>query len=433
MKIFAGLFSIIIFFSVVTPRCLALDAWPGSAGTVIATYSDASGAVWHEARQSLFVVQNSGRLNEINASGTLIDQWDIAGDLEGVALAENNRYLYIGIENPDSIVEFDLQTEALTGKSWDLTPWMTGDANLGLEALSYRNSHFYAGLQADGKIYVFNVNLNVSGEVSYVQTITPFAGYTDIAGLDYNSSTGITYAVFDTANALIELNSNNEVANHYELPGSAQEGIAVNPSCLNHTADVYITNDDTGQVIRYPNYPVTCLDADSDGVSNATDCNDYDASISGNQTYYRDADGDGLGDASTTTGICSLTAPDGYVTNSTDTVDIASNGRLMYINGSEYAFFDSVPNRIKYTHLNYYSDSYEEVIAVGLYKKKAIIVSARVNGNNVTIVKRVAVKKRYKSISLTTQLTKKKFVTKFNGRKKYTWKIKSSGSFSRSR
>lgn len=419
-------------FLIIPPRCLAVTAWPGSAGTVITTLSDASGAVWHPVRQSLFVVQNTGKLNEIDANGNLLDQWDVAGDLEGVTLAASDRYLYIGIENPDSIVEFDLQTEALTGKTWDLTTWMTGDANSGLEGLSYRDGYFYAGLQADGKIYVFNVNLNVSEEVNYVQTITPYASYTDIAGLDYNSDTGLTYAIFDSANALIELSSSNEIVNHYELPGSAQEGFALVPDCLARTAVVYVTNDDTGQVIKYSGYPVTCSDADEDGAPYTTDCNDYDSTNSTNQTYYRDADSDGWGDASTSTQVCSTTTPVGYVTNSSDPADIYSNGTLMYINGTEYPFFDSVPNRLKYTNLNYYSDGYEEVIAVGLYKKKAMIVTARVNGNNVTIVKKVAVKKRYKSVSLTTQLTKNKFVTKFNGRKKYTWKIKSTGVFSRS-
>lgn len=551
-------FLIVIFvlFAFLPKESLAISAWPGSGGTVIATFSDASGIIWHEERQTFFVIQNTGRLNEINSNGTLVDYWDIAGDLEGITLAENNRYIYIGIENPDSIVEFDLETEALTGKSWDLTTWMTGDPNSGLEAISYRNGYFYAGLQADGKIYVFDVNLNVSGEVDYVETITPYASYTDIAGLDYNSYTGLSYAIFDTANALIELNSSNGEVNHYSgLPGSAQEGIALVTNCMARTADVYIANDDNGQVIKYINYPVTCLDADEDGVDNATDCNDYNASISANQTYYRDsdgdglgsdtttsvcsltaptgyvtntndqndndfdndgsqigsdcndsnsviqqnqtyyqdadndglgsditnsvcsftvptgyvtnsndqndsdfdndnastgtdcndndsslqsnqtyyrdADGDGLGDAATYTQICSLQTPTGYVTSNSDPVDIISDGAQMYINGTNYTFFDTIPNRIKFTNVNFYNDNFHEVIAVGLFKKKAVIVSAKVDNNNVTIVKRGTLKKRYKSISLVTQISKKKFVTKFNGRKKYTWKIKSSGSFKR--
>ncbi len=62
-------------------------------------------------------------------------------------------------------------------------------------------------------------------------------------------------------------------------------------------------------------------DYDNDGVSTGTDCNDADSAISSNQTYYQDADGDGLGSATVTTSVCSYTAPSGYVTNNTDSND----------------------------------------------------------------------------------------------------------------
>ena len=52
-----------------------------------------------------------------------------------------------------------------------------------------------------------------------------------------------------------------------------------------------------------------------------TDCNDSDSTVSSNQTYYADSDGDGLGDAAVTTSVCSATAPTGYVTDTTDTND----------------------------------------------------------------------------------------------------------------
>ncbi|MDI6777983.1 MAG: SdiA-regulated domain-containing protein [Patescibacteria group bacterium] len=436
MKTFVARLSIIIFFLVAFPWCcFAIDAWPGSAGATIATLSDASGAVWHEARQSLFVVQNTGTLDELDSGGGLKDSWAVAGDPEGITLAENDRYLYIGIENPDSIAEFDLQTEALTGKSWDLTTWMTGPPNSGLEGLAYRNGYFYAGLQADGKIYVFNVNLNVSGDVSHVQTITPNASYTsDISGIEVNSNTGITYVIYDTYDALLELNASNEIVNYYSLPGTAQEGIALKTNCLSRTADVYIANDDTGLVVKYTDYPIACLDADSDGVDHTSDCNDYDSTISANQTYYRDIDSDGLGDANTTSAVCSLSAPEGYVANSSDPADISASGRSFYVNGNNYDFFTVDPTTVQYTDLNFYGDDYQEIIAAGLVSKKAYITLARVRGNEVAVTKRVKlkIKKKHTSVSTTTQSSKYKFTTRFSRGKKYTWKVKSSGSFSRS-
>src|SRR3989339_1218843 len=112
LRLFFGIFLIAFPW-----RCFAIDAWPGGAGTTIAAYSDASGIIWHEGRQSLFIVQNSGTLVEISSSGAELHSWPVAGDLEGITLAEDSRYLYLGIEHPDSIVEFDLETGegALTG------------------------------------------------------------------------------------------------------------------------------------------------------------------------------------------------------------------------------------------------------------------------------------------------------------------------------
>lgn len=430
--------ALLCFFvlAVVSPRhCFAIDAWPGSAGTTIATYSDASGAVWNETRQSLFVVQNSGTLVELDSNGTQKDSWAVAGDLEGITLSENDRYLYIGIENPDSIVEFDLQTEALTGKSWNLTAWMaSADPNQGLEGLSYSDGYFSAGLQEDGKIYVFDVNLNVSGNVSFVRTITSNASYTsDISGLEYNSSTGLTYVVYDSYNALIEMNAADEIVKHYSLPGTAQEGFAMKENCQARTADVFVTNDDTGLVVKYTGYPITCLDADSDGVNYTSDCNDFDATISTNINYYRDADGDGLGDARTISEICSLSAPEGYVTDSSDPADITNSGRWMHVNGSDYDFFGVDPMTVQFTDLNFFSDNFHEIIAVGLTKKRAYVTVAKVEGSNVTIAMRRMIKKKYRSAQITAQISKNKFTTRFNGKKKYVWRIKSSGAFNRSR
>ncbi|MFA5925815.1 MAG: SdiA-regulated domain-containing protein [Parcubacteria group bacterium] len=556
-KIKITILGVIIFFIASPWHCLAINSWPGGSGTTIATYSDASGAVWHEGRQSLFVVRNTGTLIELNSNGTELNSWPVAGDLEGITLAEDDRYLYIGIENPDSIVEFDLGTGELSGKSWTLTTWMTGPDNSGLEGLAYRDGYFLAGLQADGKIYVFDVNLNASGDVDYAQTITPDAGYSDISGIDYNADTGISYAIFDASNALVELNGANEAINHYSLPGSAQEGFAMKANCLARKADVYITNDDNGQIVKYTEYPVTCLDADKDGKNYNEDCNDYDAGISSNrmyypdadgdglgasapasfcsltapagyvadntdrndsdfdndgyatsvdcndsnssifqfqtyyrdadsdglgsdettsvcsftippgyaansndqndgdfdndgssagsdcdesdnsisqkQTYYRDADSDGLGDANIAAEVCSPAAPEGYAANSDDPADIFANGRLTYVNGGEYPFFTVDPLTAQYADANFYGDEYHEIIAVGLIKKRAYITLARVWGSNVTIVKRVMLKKKYKTAQIILQITKRKFITRFNGKKKYTWKVNSSGSFKKSR
>lgn len=476
-------------------RCFAIDPWPAGAGQVVASLPEASGAVWHEERQTLFVVQNTGFLVEMSSAGETINTWTVAGDLEAITLAEGNRYLYLGIEHPDSIIEFDLQTETLTGKSWNLTTWMTGADNSGLEGLAYSDGYFHAGLQSDALIYVFDVDLDNSGQVSFVQTIQPNAAYaSDISGMDIHPYTGIDYLVYDSYNGLVELNADNVMVHNYVLPGINQEGIVLVTDCAAHTADVYIA-EDNGQLVRYPDYPVSCIDGDSDGTHIDADCNDADASISSNQTYYRDADGDGQG-SDTTTAVCSLTAPAGYVSNSDDQndtdfdndgsstgtdcndadaavaqnqkyyrdidedgagnaatllevcsfsapagyvsqsgdpVDIASSGKSMHINGTDWNFFSADPRIVKSISLDYFADNNHEVIAVGLLRKKAMIVSASVNGGNVRIAQRRTVPGSFRSVRLSAYLKKKKFTTAFNGGRKKSWSIKKSGGFRRAK
>ncbi len=70
----------------------------------------------------------------------------------------------------------------------------------------------------------------------------------------------------------------------------------------------------------------SCLDKDGDGYGVGgfclgADCNDNDTTIHAMVNYYRDADGDGYGNADNASEVCSLTPPAGFVVNSTDVDD----------------------------------------------------------------------------------------------------------------
>lgn len=96
------------------------------------------------------------------------------------------------------------------------------------------------------------------------------------------------------------------------------------------SAPTYLSGGGTGAV--YLGY--LSIDADEDGVLGTsgiyytgTDCNDSDATVSAEQTYYADSDVDTLGDPEVTTVSCSSIAPTGYVTDNNDTNDtIPNNG-----------------------------------------------------------------------------------------------------------
>ncbi|MCC6451141.1 MAG: hypothetical protein IT574_11360 [Candidatus Aureabacteria bacterium] len=284
------------FLSLPSP---ALSApWPGDGGTDItgdlpSTY-EPSGIIWHDRLETLFLVHDKGWVARLESDGTF-DAWNVGGDLEALAVADpSSDYLYLGVEQPnDSILEFRISTGTLTEKSWDLTPWMTGPSNSGLEALTFvPDGHhpygdgngqtrsgglFYAGLQEDGtspydgRVYVFDVDLSTSGEVDYVVDFSPVSPpIKDLSDMWYDTGTRTLYLLHDGANTVREMLTDNTLTDpllvEYALPGTGQEGVAfvrTSPA----EGYLYITDDSLHKVIRYGGYPV--LDADEDGLSDA--------------------------------------------------------------------------------------------------------------------------------------------------------------------
>ena len=262
-----------------TPTPLSIPAWPAGSGTEIGSGLpsgyEPSGIVWHERYDALFLVSDDGWVSWVDQSGSVITTWTPGSDLEGITIADSDTdYLYLGVEEPETIREFDISAGTLSGKSWDLTAWMPGISGQGMEALTFvPNGHhpysssssgglFYAGLQADGRIYVFDVDLDLSGSVSYVDTIEPYPGMADLSGLHYHTDTGVLYGIYDSWNLVLEMNPDGTIVGVYELAGDSQEGVTLMPSCPISETLIFIA-EDAGEVWRYDGYPVNCSAAPS--------------------------------------------------------------------------------------------------------------------------------------------------------------------------
>ncbi len=240
-----------------------LVPWPGGPGTEIGKAGqpgglpagyEPSGAVWHPGRDSLLVVSDNGTLSELPLGGGPIASWPLAGDLEGLTVKDPaSPLVYVGIESPDSVVEFDLATGALTGNSWNLTPWMTGPSNDGLEALAYVEGEFWAGLQLDGTIFRFA--LQPGGQVLFLGSMPSHLGRADLAGLDYDACTGVVFAIHDAANVIVEYDASGAFLREYALAGADQEGVALQGGAPTGATTIWIAQD-SGAVMRYESYPV---------------------------------------------------------------------------------------------------------------------------------------------------------------------------------
>ncbi|MBU1916607.1 SdiA-regulated domain-containing protein [bacterium] len=213
-----------------------------------------SGAVWHKRLALLFIVSDGGYITSLTKTGHIVSEWYIGGDLEGITVADpETDFIYIGVENPDSILEFDLSLEIVT-RTFVLTSYMTGASNQGLEALTFypdetsdEGGYFFAGLQADGYVYVFELPLvtnTVSTSLSFDRSFAPVAK-TDLSGMHYDVTHDILYLIYDGYNKLVSYDMTEDIIEEWTLWGDNQEGFTIDDEC-----GMYVSEDD-GNLKRY--------------------------------------------------------------------------------------------------------------------------------------------------------------------------------------
>jgi len=293
---------------------VAADPFPPAAlpGTEIGgglpSGYEPSGAVWHSGLDRLFTVSDNGLVTRMDRDGSDVFNWSVPGDLEGITVADaSSDFVYIGVEGPDSILEFDLTTGLVT-RTFDLTPWMTGPSNRGLEALTFvpdaddpEGGLFYAGLQDDGRIYTFQlpiISSTTATTVTPVSTIVPVSGRDDISGLHYDPQEEVLFAAFDSSNRLRAMESDGTFLQEWDLVGNDQEGIAF------AGRDLFVAEDVGKEVWRY----TLCAmgDANCDGfVDISNDILTAFSNFSGPGSFDRTrAEGDVHGDiVGATTGL----------------------------------------------------------------------------------------------------------------------------------
>lgn len=256
-----SIFLFTIFFQIISA-----DDFPGNqpgseiGGNLPAGY-EPSGAVWHYGLQKLFLVNDDGIVSMMDPDGNDLTNWNVSGDLEGICIADHNSdFVYLGVEHPDTISEFDIITGSVT-RSFDLTPWMTGSANLGLEALTFvadstnaEGGLFYAGLQNDGKIYLFELPIQsspTSTSVTYIETIIPVAGRSDLSGLHYETSNNILFAIWDSSNNIRAMETDGSNIVEWDLPGNDQEGITLFNGEDSQSKVIFVAEDTGKEVWKY--------------------------------------------------------------------------------------------------------------------------------------------------------------------------------------
>ncbi|HLC70304.1 MAG TPA: SdiA-regulated domain-containing protein [Patescibacteria group bacterium] len=369
--------------------------WPGTGSVTIplsAPY-EPSGLAWNSRTNKLFSVSDptsdgKNRVTMMDRNGSNQIEWRGGGDYEALTIIDpNSSYIYIGVENAPAILEFDWSAPPSTPritKSWSLNNWLPGMGNAGLEGLAFVPNEFhdfadsssggvfYVGVQREynltdtvstnnSSLYVFNVNKDLSGQVSLVGEITmdPSLPKKDVSDLFFNLDTGTLFVLYDDSiNLLVEMKPDGTVLNKYtNVPGSAREGFVLIPNETNTRKNAYVAHDNTSAITWHSNFtqtyfqdldgdgfgsnitttsislipptgyvanyldskrPQADYDFDNDGLITSLDCDDHNVALLDTQIFYQDQDGDGLG-AGAAVELCALQA--GFVANNSDVND----------------------------------------------------------------------------------------------------------------
>jgi hypothetical protein len=217
-----------------------------------------SGAAWQTRTKRLLVVSDEGMIAAMDAEGGSLHTWTLAGDLEGICVADPATDLvYVAVERPPEIVEYNL-AEGRVVRVFPFPGFEDGaphqKKNKGPEALTFvadpsdsEGGVFWAGIQADGTVRALSLPLrsNPNGVAAReLRRFAPRPGHTDLSGLDWDPVSGKIWAVYDKDDLVAILDKDGRVEETRTLPGDAQEGIALAPGWI------FIADDTARRVMR---------------------------------------------------------------------------------------------------------------------------------------------------------------------------------------
>jgi hypothetical protein len=208
-------------------------------GAALPAGFEASDVVWHRARSQYLVVGDEGRLLALSRTGALQGAWTIAGDLEGVAVADpNSSRVLLAVEAPPAIVEYDLVAGQVQ-RVFDLAPFVPVPRGRGLEALTFvpdaadpEGGTVLAGSTEDGRVYRFRLPLRTSATATTVTALGSFAlGPSDeLRGLHYDPVAGRLVALTTSPDTLTVATPTGAVLATMPLPAGLPqqpEGLAL--------------------------------------------------------------------------------------------------------------------------------------------------------------------------------------------------------------
>ena len=247
-----------------------IAAASANVGTGLPSGAEPSGGAWHPRLGQIFVVSDNGVISRLNPNGVGTTNWSVAGNWEGVAVANpNTNFIYVVDETTAIVKEFNFVTGSLTGRNFnlaaasgltsdDIDALKDGGDGTGVEALTFipdatdpQGGVFWAGSQEKGYIYKFRLSLSAGTTVTYLGKFSNWT-QTDLSGLEYDWTNNVVLAVWDSDNHIRVLTTQGVELFDWKEPTDTtnEEGLAYNGSSL------FISSDDSSShpVRRYDNF-----------------------------------------------------------------------------------------------------------------------------------------------------------------------------------
>lgn len=222
-------------------------------------FAEPSDIVFHAKRGTLFMVGDGGDVAEMKTDGTILKAKRVRrGDFEGITYDPATGLIYVGVEGEEKILELDpdrlevLREFSIPRQFQGKTVMKAGGQ--GIEALAFlpdpkhphggtflvANQCFDLKLIEDGSaIFELLVPLKGKGEVEILRMLP--MSITDLAAICPDPQTGKLLVVSDNTDTLLEMTVAGKVERAWNLPGSNQEGLA-----LDKDGFLYIAQDSGG-------------------------------------------------------------------------------------------------------------------------------------------------------------------------------------------
>jgi uncharacterized protein YjiK len=218
--------------------------WVGDIDQV--EFNEPSGIVYHEKRETLFVVGDAGDLCEIKTDGALVQQKHLRdADLEGVTYDPSTGLLYLAVEGEERVLEvdpdsFDILREFTIPREVE-GKMLLKEGGSGIESITFvpnlKKAHggtFFVANQSwdlaaveDGSA-LFEIELPLRSKTEtvarHIRHIDP--GIPDMSGLNYSDLSNSLLVLSDGSNSFFEISLLGEVKDGKAFPGENQEGIA---------------------------------------------------------------------------------------------------------------------------------------------------------------------------------------------------------------